>query len=490
MKSMFSAALSMAFAVQLGFVMSACASASARESRVFPHARSFREFDASFEGITRKISFQKAFTPANIAGARKRFKGELAKGHPTDPIFRYRDGAGPGLAMAGVLISIARAARELSMVSEALPPNPLPSLYLARLERLRAKASFLGRWAFWGRSGEPGGWNRIYPLFSCSSNHGGADPNSGEDSLVSAAQGILERAIAARNGAVDRPDPAFRGDWVTNSVPETKVATAANGRSGVLARAASHRETAAILEEFAASLGITGIRFAFRRNMAGRISVSPVSRRVSIRKGASFDLSARRRLAVHEIGTHLLRSQNGRRLTGGLAVLSLTIDTDTEEGLAKFMELATAAAEGENDLWMALRVLADFHGRQESFSRLFRRAEGWFRALGYRDERIFDSAWSIAFRAKRGLRDTSLHHTYPKDASYLRGFRKLTKIFGDPGDYLAGRGRRPHALDALLSGKWSVEEMDMAICSLDAAAKKGVRLMGLSDLSDSLKTMK
>lgn len=122
---------------------------------------------------------------------------------------------------------------------------------------------------------------------------------------------------------------------------------------------------------------------------------------------------------VHEVGTHVLRSVNGSR-SGfeALGKANLPEYLDVEEGLATWnesdMDLLTIRWLKEK----AALVWGIYIGEKLTFRQLYNSM------LGVLPKK---SAFSVTYRIKRGLEDTSYPGMYYKDIVYFRGFRKVKK---------------------------------------------------------------
>ncbi|OGC44304.1 hypothetical protein A2400_01080 [candidate division WS6 bacterium RIFOXYB1_FULL_33_14] len=122
---------------------------------------------------------------------------------------------------------------------------------------------------------------------------------------------------------------------------------------------------------------------------------------------------------VHEVGTHVLRSVNGAK--SGFEALSkanLPEYLDIEEGLATWnesnMDLLTLGWLKEK----AALTWGIYIGEKLTFRQLYNSM------LGVLPPK---SAFSVTYRVKRGLGDTSYPGIYCKDIVYFRGFRKVKK---------------------------------------------------------------
>ena len=122
---------------------------------------------------------------------------------------------------------------------------------------------------------------------------------------------------------------------------------------------------------------------------------------------------------IHEVGTHVFRSINGQR--SGFSALgnaNLASYLDIEEGLAtwneSYMDLLTLSSLKKK----AAMTWAIYIGEKLSFRQLYNNILGVFPS---------NTAFSISYRVKRGLGDTSYPGIYSKDIVYFRGFRKVKK---------------------------------------------------------------
>jgi hypothetical protein len=135
-----------------------------------------------------------------------------------------------------------------------------------------------------------------------------------------------------------------------------------------------------------------------------------------------------KKLLVHEVGTHVLRSYNGFK-TGfpALGNANLPSYLDIEEGLATWNEESMGYL---TDKWLKKKagmVWAIYLGEDMTFRQLYNALSGSF--LKY-------SAWDITYRVKRGLGDTSYPGIYTKDLAYFRGFRRVKSVLEkDPSMY-------------------------------------------------------
>ena len=124
-----------------------------------------------------------------------------------------------------------------------------------------------------------------------------------------------------------------------------------------------------------------------------------------------------RKTLVHEVGTHVLRSVNGFKSGfDALGNANLPSYLDVEEGLATWnesqMNLLTLG-------WLKRKAALTwgiYVGEELTFRQLYNCV------LGVLPK---SSAFSVVYRVKRGLGDTSCPGVYTKDIVYFRGFRKV-----------------------------------------------------------------
>ena len=126
-----------------------------------------------------------------------------------------------------------------------------------------------------------------------------------------------------------------------------------------------------------------------------------------------------RKTLIHEVGTHVLRAVNGSK-SGfeALGKANLPEYLDVEEGLATWnesnMDLLTIRWLKEK----AALVWGIYIGEKLTFRQLYNSM------LGVLPKK---SAFSVTYRIKRGLGDTSYPGMYYKDIVYFRGFGKVTR---------------------------------------------------------------
>lgn len=184
-------------------------------------------------------------------------------------------------------------------------------------------------------------------------------------------------------------------------------------------------EMAAELEKALRAAGLKAWRVRVSARMSASASVSPGSRRVNIKKGRRFSRHDVDMLALHEIGVHAVRAENGHAMPLGIFRVGLEGYLETEEGMAAWREVEAGSRNGLRRF--ALRVLAVDWASRLPFSGVFSRLS----ERGVPD----DLAWSLTQRVKRGLTDTGRPGCYGKDAAYFRGYLMVSSFLESGGSW-------------------------------------------------------
>jgi hypothetical protein len=399
----------------------------------------FMTTDRFFVLGARKINMNRLFLPSNLMKEKKRFLENLRGGKIIEPRFEYL-AAGSPMKYARINLNMIR-----SLLAMPEPVNPL-SMALRKLYRIKIaattkKATFLAHWTFEhcleNKSGEDteqnsiresAFWKGIYPLFRQS-----------DSETLSKAQRWLDSLISRSSTSTD--------NRVDNSRENNETTL-------------DYREMTSRIHGICRSLGMKNVKVIHRDVMASRISVSPMSRKVSIRKDARFSQDAVKRLAIHEIGVHMTRAVNGSRMLPGLGILTQGSDPVTEEGMAKYMERVMGVNEEGRDHKFLLLYLASRIGREMTFSELF----GWLKerlTAFVQPGKLNEEAFAMSVRLRRGIASGLAKGIYPKDGAYFQGYSEILDLLGDPHTAL-NRENSKKTIALLLSGKWSQEELQIA----------------------------
>ncbi|HLD60785.1 MAG TPA: tyrosine/phenylalanine carboxypeptidase domain-containing protein [Patescibacteria group bacterium] len=154
-----------------------------------------------------------------------------------------------------------------------------------------------------------------------------------------------------------------------------------------------------------------------------KIKVSPVhaadisvnrAGTIFLREGAEFTENRFKAVVVHEIATHIFRSENARLQKYHIFEAGPNYLT-TEEGLAVYNQKQLGIPLGEKDHWPALRTVGAYLASRLSFVELFHELK---KDYGLSDE----TAWKTCLKAKRGLIDTSQKIAFTRDLIYFRGY--------------------------------------------------------------------
>ncbi len=164
-----------------------------------------------------------------------------------------------------------------------------------------------------------------------------------------------------------------------------------------------------------ADYGLDNWKVVISDGMGARASVSPAKKQIKINSGARFSELDAKRLALHEIGVHAVRAENGSKKELKIFTTGFPGYVETEEGLAVFNEVKHEIKIGLP--LFALRVLGVHWSLTNSFHKTFL----LLKQAGASNE----IAWRITTRCKRGLRNTFNKGAYTKDVSYLRGYFKI-----------------------------------------------------------------
>lgn len=178
----------------------------------------------------------------------------------------------------------------------------------------------------------------------------------------------------------------------------------------------------------------------FSPNAASRVSVSAGKKIITINNKELFNEHDVQKLLRHEIGTHVLRAQNGEMQDLKSCAIGLPHYLATEEGLAHHNE-----AHGENSAkyklyYFARQALLTHYAANLGFSETYALVREYYP----NDWLCFKSVT----RAKRGMGDTARPGGYLKDHLYLQG-----KLLID--EYI----KQGKDLRLLYAGKISVDQV-------------------------------
>ena len=150
-----------------------------------------------------------------------------------------------------------------------------------------------------------------------------------------------------------------------------------------------------------------------------KVIVHPGKKTIKINKNAKFSENDIKRLIIHELGTHVLRSQNGSYQPYKIFSKISEKNLYTEEGLATVNEDMENVLDIRTFRIYAGRVLAVHESLTKSFYEVFCKIKKYF---------CFEDALYIVSRVKRGIENTANKGAFTKDYVYLHGYYKVKEF--------------------------------------------------------------
>lgn len=152
---------------------------------------------------------------------------------------------------------------------------------------------------------------------------------------------------------------------------------------------------------------------------SSKISVIPEEKVININEKVMFSDNDLKRLAVHEIGTHVLRAEYGSNQPYKMFSIECGSALYTEEGLATINEEEYNVLDKKTFRLYAGRVVAVSECMNKSFYDVFKLLINYFNP---------EEALSIVSRIKRGIKHTKNPNAFVKDYIYLEGYNKVKKF--------------------------------------------------------------
>lgn len=177
------------------------------------------------------------------------------------------------------------------------------------------------------------------------------------------------------------------------------------------------------------------------RDMSSSAMVLVSKRKLFVRKNFMFSAKFVRRLITHEIGTHVLRAENGREQPFMLFFHGFPDYLKTEEGLAVVNEERFGLLNNSEMKNYAARAMAVKMAMTKDFSEIYRYMGEFFSP---------NTAFRLALRAKRGIADSSKPGGCPKDYVYIDGYLKVKEFIDNGG-----------SINDLYYGKIDIEHLHM-----------------------------
>lgn len=195
-----------------------------------------------------------------------------------------------------------------------------------------------------------------------------------------------------------------------------------------------------VVKKFLDSLLCQGLRWQVKEKDMVAGAAFDVGRRVLLinpkRRFSDTDL---KRLIVHEIGTHIIRAENGTHHRHKLFLIGFPHYLPTEEGLAVYNEERAGLLSNNLLKTYAARVVAVDLALHSSFTMVYTALREFFPP---------EDAFTLALRAKRGLANTANPGALTKDYYYLKGYEDMKR-------YVAQGG----SLAPLYTGKVGIEHV-------------------------------
>ena len=187
-----------------------------------------------------------------------------------------------------------------------------------------------------------------------------------------------------------------------------------------------------------------------KEEMGAKAAVDNLIREFWIREDVRFHESLVNMMIVHEIGTHVLRSENGYAQPLKIFGRGMPAYQFTEEGLAEYAEEMTGNLMDDTVYRISGRVIGVDTAIRSSFWDVYETVRPYF---------DLEMSFDIAQRAKLGIADTSQPGAYTKDYSYLAGLMAVRKFF---------KTAQPRQIDAIFAGKVGFRHMDTVMALQDA----------------------
>lgn len=149
---------------------------------------------------------------------------------------------------------------------------------------------------------------------------------------------------------------------------------------------------------------------------------------IYINKNDKFSEKDLKRLVVHEIDTHVLRAENGRKQSFGIFKSGFPKHLETEEGLAAYNEDINEVLDSQTIKLYAGRVLGVELCLNNSFYYSYKVLRKYFSEK---------DTLKIVSRIKRGLINTKENGGFTKDYVYLNGYNLLrSNLIEEDNKYL------------------------------------------------------
>lgn len=181
-------------------------------------------------------------------------------------------------------------------------------------------------------------------------------------------------------------------------------------------------------------------KIVIKEKMIAKCIVSK-TKKVSIKANSYFSEQRVKDLIIHELETHLISSENGRKQKYQLFNYGFANYLPTQEGLAVYNVLSQSQDKDEAN-YKGIIAKAIYLADKHSFAELYE----ILKQLKLTDK----SALDICLRVKRGIGDTSKPGVFTKDYCYYSGLKKVTQFINNGGNLID-----------LYHGKYSIDDISL-----------------------------
>ncbi len=161
-----------------------------------------------------------------------------------------------------------------------------------------------------------------------------------------------------------------------------------------------------------------------------------------VREHSAFTEDRLRMIIAHEIETHILTAENGKKQNFGMFNRGFGFYLETQEGLAIWNQEHVLNHDMNKNYRAAMLVLIVKFAENNSFSQTAK----YCLDLGMSPLKAFRTCSKV----KRGLEDTSQSGVFTKDAIYFRGYLQIQNFIALGGD-----------LKDLYYGKYNLRDLDL-----------------------------
>lgn len=194
-------------------------------------------------------------------------------------------------------------------------------------------------------------------------------------------------------------------------------------------------------EKIFKSYGLEGWRVKVKKDMVADCLAGKNSA-LLVREGAVFDKDRLRMLIAHEIETHVLTAENGKRQTYLMFNRGFGDYLETQEGLAVWNQESILNHDVAKNYRAAMLVFLVEFASKHSFAELV----DYALKLGVSPDRAFRTALKV----KRGMEDTSKPGCFSKDMVYFSGYLQVKDFVKKGSD-----------IKELYYGKYNLRDLEL-----------------------------